>query len=185
MKMILKIKYILCFTPLWFISNNSFATEQAMDIMIYRDSLSFLFARDLVTDSPPIRGYPLEYFIWKDYDDKASWKVKEEMLKSYRWCMRGYIATWEMRNDSLFLMAISYGPTVTAFVQGKPADSFPLEKLFPDRDVTNGVFADWFTGFINTVIYHSTYPPIDDAYWENKRKTFVVSQGKLIGVRYW
>jgi hypothetical protein len=155
-----------------------------MDVLIYNDSVSFLFS-SLVTASHPIQGYPLEYFIWSNYDDTASWKVKEEMMKPYRWCMRGYIAGWEIRNDSLFLMKISYEPTLTAYVQGKPADSFPLQRLFPERDVANGVFADWFSGRFFTVMYEKGYPPLEDDYWKNKRKTFVIINGKLVGVKRW
>ena len=184
-KVILKMKCLYSCFFLLLISNNAFATEQSMDILIYNDSVSYLFSENLVTDSPPIRGYPLEYFIWREPNDTIAWKVKREMLKSYRWCMRGYIAKWEIRSDSLFLIEISYFPTVTAYVQGRPADSFPLERLFPDRNVTNGVFADWFSGRVFTVMYHSNYPPISDDYWENKRKTFGIIDGKLIGVRRW
>jgi len=160
-----------------------FATEQSMDIVIYNDSVSFIFAENLIES--PIRGYPLEDFIWKQYTDSTKREVINEMIKVYRWCLRGYIAKWEIRNDSLFLMEISYKPTVTAYVQGEPANSFPLQRLFPDRDVTNGVFADWFSGRIFTVMYHSNYPPLRDDYWENKRKTFGIIDGKIIGVRRW
>ena len=183
-KVILKVKNLLGCLVLFLINSNAFATEQSMDMLIYNDSISYIFAENLI--SSPIRGYPLETFIWKQYSDSIQKKVIDEMLKSYRWCLRGYIAKWEIRSDSLFLMEISYFPTVTAYVQGSPADSFPLERLFPDRDVTNGVFADWFSGRVFTIAYQSyPYPPIDDDYWKNKRKTFGIIDGKLIGVRRW
>jgi hypothetical protein len=57
--------------------------------------------------------------------------------------------------------------------------------LFPDRDVTKGVFADWFSGRIFTVMYHKSYPPLRDDYWGNKRKTFAIMEGKLLGIRRW
>ena len=181
--MILKIKCLICCLVLFSISNTAFATEQSMDMLIYNDSISYIFSENLIES--PIRGYPLEDFIWKQYADSTQREVIDEMTKAYRWCIRGYIAKWEIRNDSLFLTEISYFPTVTAYVQGKPADSFPLERLFPDRDVANGVFADWFSGRIFTVVNHSNYPPLSDDYWENKRKIFGIIEGKLIGVRRW
>ena len=181
--MILKIKYLICCLVLFSINKTVFATEQSMDMLIYNDSISYIFSENLI--SGPIRGYPLEDFIQKQYADSARKKAIDEMIKTYRWCIRGYIAKWEIRNDSLFLTEISYFPTVTAYVQGKSADSFPLARLFPDRDVTNGVFADWFSGRIFTVMYHSNYPPLSDDYWENKRKTFGIIEGKLIRVRRW
>lgn len=156
------------------------ATEQAMDVLIHKDSVFYIFSENLISSSRPIRGYPLETFIWREFNDTASWEVKTEMLKVYRWCQRGYIAKWEIRNDSLFLVKISYVPTVTAYVESKPADSFPLERLFPGRDVTNGVFADWFSDRIRTVTYPQTYPPYRDDYWAGRRKIFIIVEGLLL-----
>jgi|GEM_PF-5179654 len=181
--MILKIKCLICCFVLFPISNTILATEQSMDMLIYNDSISYIFSENLFAS--PVRGYPLEDFIQKQYADTTQREVIDEMIKCYRWCLRGYIAKWEIRNDSLFLIEISYIPTVIAYVQGKLADSFPLERLFPDRDVSNGVFADWFSGRIFTVMNHSSYPHISDDYWENKRKTFGLSRGKLVRVRRW
>ena len=181
--MIFKRASLICCLVSSLISNTVFATEQSMDVLIYNDSTSYIFSENL--HSSPIRGYPLENFIQKQYADSTKREAINEMTKVYRWCLRGYIAKWEIRNDSLFLTRISYLPTVTAYVQSKPADSFPLEKLFPDRDVTNGVFADWFSGRIFTVMYHSNYPPLSDDYWENKRKMLAIIEGKLIAIRRW
>jgi len=180
----LKIKYFFSCIILLLISRKIVATEQSMDVMIYNDSISFIFAENLIES--PIRGYPLEDFIWKYYFvDSTKREAIDEMKSAYRWCLRGYIAIWEIRNDSLFLMEISYKPTVIAYIQGEPANSFPLQRLFSDRDVTNGVFADWFSGRIFTVMYHRNYPPLSDDYWENKRKTFGIKDGKVIVVRRW
>ena len=184
--MILKIKCLLICLGLSLISNNVSATEQMMDALIYNDSVSYIFSENLISGYRPIRELPLENYLWKQYADSTKREVIDEMLKSYRWCLRGYIATWEIRSDSLFLIRISYYPTmVTAYIEGKPSDSFPLQKLFPDQNVTNGVFADWFSGRIFTVAYHRTYPPLNDEDWANKRKTFVIMDGKILGVRRW
>ena len=184
--MILKIKYLLICLGLSLISNNVSATEQMMDVLIYDDSVSYIFSENLISSYHPIRELPLENYLWTQYADSTKEKVIDEMLKSYRWCLRGYIATWEIRNDSLFLIGISYSPTmVTAYMEEKPSDSFPLQKLFPDRNVTNGVFADWFSGRIFTVMHHRTYPPLNNEYWKNKRKTFAIIDGKILGVRRW
>jgi hypothetical protein len=153
-----------------------------MDILIHNDSVSYIFSENLISGYRPIRGYPLEDFLWKQDLDSTQKKVNMELIKAYRWCLRGYIAKWKIRNDSLFLVEIFYEPTVTAYVQDKPANSFPLHELFPDRDVTNGVFADWFSGIIITVMYQSNYPPFEDDYWRNKRKVFGIIDGRLIRV---
>lgn len=162
---------------------SAFATDQSMDVMIYNDSVSFLFASNLLGfDHRPIRGYPLDNFLYRQDTDSIQEKVNREVTKCYRWCMRGYIAKWEVRNDSLFLLEISYMPTVTAYVEAEPESSFPLQRLFPDRKVTNGVFAYWYTGIINTVLHQSVYPPFDSDKWKDKRKRFFVKDGKVINI---
>lgn len=46
---------------------------------------------------------------------------------------RGYVATWEIRNDSLFLVKLQDGLM----------KEIPLHQYYDDRDTSNGVFADW------------------------------------------
>ena len=162
---------------------NIYATEQAMDILNYNDSVSYIFSSDLISDLHPIRGYPLEYFLYRPDIDSIQKEINEDMFKTYRWCLRGYIAKWEIRNDSLFLMEIFYRPTVTAYVESEPSNPFPLQRLFPSRNVTNGVYADWFTGIIKTVDYQSTYPPFDSDKWKDKRKLFYIKNGRIIGLK--
>jgi hypothetical protein len=161
---------------------SAYATDQAMDILIYNDTVSYIFSEELISDYHPIRGYPLEYYLWKPNRDSVHMKLVDEVFKPYRWCMRGYIAKWKIRNDSLFLIEIFYKPTVTAYVEAKPADSFPLQKLFPQKNVVNEVYADWYTGLINTVMYQSEYPPFDSDEWKDKRKRFAVREGRIIGM---
>lgn len=47
--------------------------------------------------------------------------------------IRGYIATWEIRNDSLFLMKI----------QNIRHQEVPLQEFYNNCDPSQGVFADW------------------------------------------
>lgn len=158
------------------------ATEQAMDILIYNDSVSYIFSDELISDYHPIKGYPFEYFLWKPNIDSVQEKLNQEVLKPYRWCLRGYIAKWKIRNDSLFLTEIFYKPTVTAYVETEPANSFSLQRLFPDRKVTNEVYADWYSGIIKTVMEQSTYPPFDSDERKDKRKRFFVKEGQIINM---
>lgn len=163
------------------ININAFATDQAMDILIYNDSVSYIYSSDLISDYRPIKGYPLEYYLWKPNNDSIQNKLNREVIKCYRWCIRGYIAKWKIRNDSLFLTEISYFPTVTAYVEAEPANSFPLQRLFPDRKITNNeVYADWYSGIIYTVMHHSTYPPFESDEWKDKRKKFYFKEGHMI-----
>lgn len=58
---------------------------------------------------------------------------RESDFKSVSVCWRGYIATWEVIKNKLFLVRLSgHG-------------DFTMEKLFPGKDK---VFAYWFTGEI-------------------------------------
>lgn len=49
-------------------------------------------------------------------------------------CVKGYVATWELRNDSLFLIKVCDGSF----------EEIPLSVLYPHRDTSFGVFASWF-----------------------------------------
>lgn len=178
----MKIKEIFCVIILMF-NINVYATEQAMDILVYNDSISYIFSSDLHSDFRPIKGYPLESIIWKSDKDSVQEKVIKDMLKCYRWCMRGYIAKWKIRNDSLFLTEISYHPTVTAYIETEPPIPFQLQRLFPERNVANEVYADWFTGLIKTVTNQLPYPPFENDEWEGKRKLFYVKDGLIMAMK--
>lgn len=52
-------------------------------------------------------------------------------------CWRGYIGTWELRDQKLYLIALK--------VWGEAYDEKTLDYLFPGQEE---VFADWFTGEI-------------------------------------
>jgi len=51
---------------------------------------------------------------------------------------RGYIATWALRNDSLFLVKM----------QNIDFDEVPLELFFPNQKIHNGIFASWYKGML-------------------------------------
>jgi hypothetical protein len=156
--------------------SNTLATEQVMDEIIYKDTTFYIFSSNL---HEPIRDYPLEAFIEKMSRDSIGRSNINSMLKCYRWCLRGYVAKWEVRNDSLLLRKIVYGPPTIAFIEGNYSadDSFPLGKLFPNRDNEGGVLAEWFTGVIRAVSEESNYPLFRDEYWKGKRKAIYVEKG--------
>ena len=68
----LKIKCFFSCIILLLISGKIVATEQSMDVMIYNDSISFIFAENLIKS--PIRGYPLESAV------ELTTKVKNSLL---------------------------------------------------------------------------------------------------------
>jgi hypothetical protein len=174
-------KFMILF--FFFIGGNLYATDQALDVLIINDTTWYIYSSDLYSDLHPILGYPLETYIYRVDKDSSQNEAVDDMLKCYRWCVRGYIAKWEIINDSLFLKEISYFPTVTAYMESEPSDTFPLNRLFPKKDTGNGVFAEWYAGLIRTVIYNSTYPSYDDEKWKGKRQTLYIKNGILAGKR--
>ena len=94
---------------------SALATMQEPDRILYKGRL-------LLTGSITMGGYPI---------------VTDSTYKYTKWntaCARGYVATWELRNDSLFL----------AKVYDADFDEIPLSVLYPHRDTSSGVFASWF-----------------------------------------
>ena len=114
------------------------------------------------------RDYPFDPYIWiflkdtlnqhkfekfssigADGNSYSSYKI--HFLGSTRWCLRGYVGSWEIRNDSLVLKSITSG-------SGEKID---LDYLFENRDANNGVLADWYSGILriipSTVSYYNWY----------------------------
>ena len=60
-------------------------------------------------------------------------------------CYRGYQATFELRQDSLFLTAIRIGE------RGDSTDFYPMERLFGYQTGTDGVFAYWVNDTLTCV----------------------------------
>lgn len=58
-----------------------------------------------------------------------------KFIKSNTGCVKGYVPTWELRNDSLFLVKVC----------DCNFEEIPLSVLYPRRDTSSGVFASWFT----------------------------------------
>jgi hypothetical protein len=101
------------------------ATEQFPDLFIYNNQI--LYIRDLPIDI--LSSYlPIE--------------VNNQILASQTGystgCYRGYVATWKLENDSLFLVKLEN-------IKGK---ELALEKYFPGKNSPKGVFADWFNHII-------------------------------------
>lgn len=101
------------------------ATTQIRDRIIY-DSNEY---------SGDYEEFPLEDY-WSDEHPKP-----KLLSMGSTACWRGYIATWEVRNESLFLKSLSK--------EALPNDDetpIPLQSVFPDA---NGyILADWFSGVL-------------------------------------
>jgi len=118
-------KSILLILLCLIISSKVWATAQVPDYLIYKGDTLFIYSN------------PLEsYFIERNRPTEFLGKLDKNLSTA---CWRGYIAYWELRNDSLFLVEIKNSGT---------KEIIDLSIIFKDRDTTLGVFADWYTSSI-------------------------------------
>jgi hypothetical protein len=107
----------------------AFATAQSPDKLIYKGEKFALFAN-------PLQDYyhsfsPADSTIYPNFDTGG--------ITSYSTgCWRGYIATWEIKNDTLYLIKIE-----DCSDEGK---TFDLTKIFSSKVKKGRVKADWYSG---------------------------------------
>jgi len=101
------------------------ATTQIQDRLIY-DSNKYFVAYD---------EFPLEEY-WSEELPKPICLYMTSTA-----CWRGYIATWEIRNGSLFLKSLGKGA-----MPNDDETPIPLTNVFPDADGL--VPADWYSGVL-------------------------------------
>lgn len=106
-----------------------FATDQEPDRIYYKGKLQAIGNGN----GMKIEGscYPLQ-----DYEKRVKWPKNNNGYSTA--CFRGYVATWKLQNDSLFLVR----------VDNNVFKEIPLEQLFPDCNTSNGIFAFWYKGFL-------------------------------------
>ncbi len=150
-------KCLLILLIVFFVSNlRLFATTQYPDILVDGNDTVAIFCN------------PLEQYL----DKKNKRKFCSEKLNwTSTACYRGYQAIWTIQNDSLFLLKVRIGC-------GESEDKyFDLKKEFK---TDKKVFANWFTGEINSPrgdllqYVHDGYASIFE-----KEKIFYLSNGKI------
>jgi len=171
---------IVLFLSLW-ITNKSFATEQVYDTILYNDTIFEIFSDNILqaNDYPfasyipiflkdTLNQHKFDKFSSIGADDNPSSSYIIHFLGSTRWCLRGYIGSWEIRNDSLILNSITDG----AF------QKIDLDYLFEGRNTENGVFADWYSGFLRVLCPTTIWGRHDR---ENIAYAFVIRDGIVLG----
>ncbi len=104
------------------------ATMQIPDILIYKSDTVYIYQ------------FPFEAYIQKDLTLYKKIFNHDEFTYSSS-CWRGYMATWHLENDSLFLGELS---------NTEGTYKFNLDELFNSNQLRNGrVFANWYNGEIN------------------------------------
>ncbi|GAB5551538.1 MAG: hypothetical protein Sapg2KO_11290 [Saprospiraceae bacterium] len=103
------------------------ATAQFPDYLIYQGDTLMLFSN------------PLEPF----FEKRNSREIPNFGGCHTTASWRGYIAWWELRNDSLFLLKIA-----GCSFNEETDEQADLHLLFPERETEKNIFADWLDGLI-------------------------------------
>lgn len=127
-----------------FISNGLFATEQALDRLIYKG------------DTILIDKFPLVE-IWEK-DSLLQKRISEKQDCFTTSCWREHIGIWKIENDSLFLVGLK---------DCCEYDEIPLTEVF-DKDILKDgkVFAGWYTDRIRAGF--GKFLEFDEEKWEDK-----------------
>ena len=100
---------------------SSWATAQFPEILIYEGEKVGIYSE------------PLEQYFNKDHPKPLKWM---QATCSAIW--RGYLGTWEIKNDKLYLIKVVEGGC------GNDSPEIPLSKFFPGKK--SPIFAEWYTG---------------------------------------
>ncbi|HEX8248757.1 MAG TPA: hypothetical protein VF599_11325 [Pyrinomonadaceae bacterium] len=129
-------KLTLLLTFLFALSANASATAQDPDVLFYEGRIFTLFSN------------PLEDFYKNEKDRPKFHSMPNGGTSSGNW--RGYVAYWEIEEDSLYLKAVD-----AWLCSGKPYEfatgradcrKANVKELFADKFVQNKVSARWFSG---------------------------------------
>ena len=133
------------------------ATIQRSDILVINGESFELFT------------YPLESHPVRFTTEMLFGKTKYE----YSWCWRGYVATWSIENDSLFLIRIGND---CGFGDGELMEA-DLSRLFKDKYRNGKIFADWVTKDLLSPRGDLLYSVFSSIY--EKEIEYVIENGKL------
>ena len=142
------------------------ATPQQPDILIYQNKSYGLY-------SAPLESY------YKDYVTRPAFKIKQdEDWISNNW--RGYIATWEIKNDFLYLVKIDAWICTNEERLANKCRRAELKELFGEKYIDDRVLANWFSGELSIsegrrVDESSRYNPMRE-----KETILTVEHGKVI-----
>ena len=110
--------------------SGAFATAQAPDVLVYQGEKKDLFSN------------PLEVFYESANRKRPKFMIQPMTISSGNW--RGYIATWEVENQRLYLRDIQ--SWLCPRQNEARCRKVTLASLFPGKVRDGRVSADWFTG---------------------------------------
>jgi hypothetical protein len=103
------------------LATSAWPTDQIPERIVYEGTEGFLFTN------------PMETYFTRD-------NPSPEFTAPHTACWRGYVGSWEIREDTLYLTDFK------AWMRDKEAKAAPVEfeRIFPGK--TKPMKADWFTG---------------------------------------
>lgn len=114
------------------LSSIALATAQAPDVLIHDNKIYKLY-------SNPLSDY------YKDKKDAPRFVIRPGVVSSGNW--RGYVATWEIADNELFLRGLDSWLCDDSIPGAKPkCRQADLKELFGEKSVKGKVLASWFTG---------------------------------------
>jgi hypothetical protein len=116
-------KFISIITVLMASVSTGFATGQMSDHLLYKGETVMIFSN------------PLESYFDKDHP-----RPDKLFRFSCTACWRGYVATWKIEKDELYLVKLDEGSC------DENPKKIPLKKVFPEAK--DSVKATWFSGVI-------------------------------------
>lgn len=144
-----------------------FATAQEPDLLIYNGKTYSLFSN------------PLESFYEKDESKRPKFRVKPNVSSSANW--RGYVATWRIIDNKLYLTEINSWFCSSSIKTKNGCRRVTLQELFGKKIVGNKVFASWVSDDLRVPdgeqlqYVHMGYGSIYE-----RNITFGVKNGKVI-----
>lgn len=130
----------------------------------------------LIHDKPmDLYSNPLENY-WK------SSNKKRPAFRTTESCKRGYIATWEVHNEQLFLTSMEGDVEKNSLFFGRKFQKYTLKQLF-SKSKMKPVKANWFSGKLRIPLGNMTlYEHSDYNSRFEKEIIITVSKGEVIKV---
>lgn len=120
---------------LWGFVYNASATQQVMDKLIYEGKS----VKSPVYSWCDDKGIYADSFLEKYLAEELPGSTNLIAPGMSTACRRGYIATWEIKEEKIYLVKLD-----TESFFDEPGEPIPLSRIFPDAS-TNQVFASWVT----------------------------------------
>lgn len=120
----------------------SFATEQLPDVLIIKNETLYL------------RSFPLEELRFKEKFKESPFKYYENFDFPHTACYRGYVATWKVIDNKLFLIEIVKADS--SHQKLNIEDYFDKNGYKPNL-VNGHVFADWYSDMLKQYDFFMYY----------------------------